>query len=229
MIDVTSAAARRRFYLDRARRKNTRGGGSNLARLMDSDLPGLPSLDERLLTAVDGVLAGALAAAAYAPARMTSDVDVLVRTSAYGDAERCLRHAGYRRERTLAFPNAALGLFGSSWRKGSASLDLISSPQPWVAESFQTLVRNKRGLRILPLPYLVLMKLDSARGIDQGDLGRMLGRLRDDDVEQIVSAVCRHYGDPHAADDIRQYAAIGRWEYETDGAERDGAGRDALP
>ena len=84
-------------------------------------------------------------------------------------------------------------------------------------ESFGTIITNNRGQRVLPLPYLVLMKLDSARGIDQGDLSRMLGRLSDDKVEEIVDIVMRHYGDPQAADDIRQYAALGRWEWENQG------------
>ncbi|HET7813759.1 MAG TPA: hypothetical protein VFL13_05250, partial [Candidatus Baltobacteraceae bacterium] len=68
------------------------------------------------------------------------------------------------------------------------------------------------GLRVVPLPYLVLMKFDAARGIDQGDLTRMLGAVSDAEVESIAAIVEEYTGDPGAADDIRQYAQLGRWE-----------------
>lgn len=58
------------------------------------------------------------------------------------------------------------------------------------------------------------MKLDSARGVDQGDLTRMLGRLEDSEIEAIVRIVDRHSHDPQAGDDVRQYAFLGRLEWE---------------
>jgi hypothetical protein len=61
------------------------------------------------------------------------------------------------------------------------------------------------------------MKLDSARGVDQGDLTRMLGRLEDSEVEAIARIVERHSHDPQAADDARQYALLGRMEWEQPG------------
>ncbi len=53
----------------------------------------------------------------------------------------------------------------------------------------------------------------------------MLGRLDDSEVEQVVAIVTKHYGDPQAADDIKQYAEIGRWEYSIDSSRRDDGGR----
>jgi hypothetical protein len=43
------------------------------------------------------------------------------------------------------------------------------------------------------------MKLDSARTTDQGDLGRMLGRLDKAAIESVIAIVAKHYGDPQAA------------------------------
>ena len=57
------------------------------------------------------------------------------------------------------------------------------------------------------------MKIDSARGIDQGDLTRMLGRVDDDELKRIVTIVDRHSHDPQAADDVRQYAVLGKLEW----------------
>lgn len=56
---------------------------------------------------------------------------------------------------------------------------------------------------------------DSARGIDQGDLTRMLGLLGEAAVEQVVAVVARHYADPHGAEDVRRYAMLGKLEYWT--------------
>ncbi len=217
-IDVTRAADRRRFYLQRALRKNTRGAGSDLRYLMSippSDRPAMAMPFEGL----PAMLIGAHAASAYAPERMTKDVDFLVPHERFGEAEARLREAGWEKRRNLFFPNAALGLYGSAWTAGDGGTeaDLISSPQPWVDEAFAVpVVTNRTGERVIPLPFLVLMKLDSARSTDQGDLQRMLGLLGAEAVEEIIAIVERHYGDPAAADDLRQYHEIGRWEYDID-------------
>jgi hypothetical protein len=117
----------------------------------------------------------------------------------------------------LFFPNAALGLYGSAWRaeETGAIVDLISSGQAWLTEAFSApATLDRSGERVLPLPYLVLMKLDSARSIDHGDLGRILGRLSHEDLEDVIAIVERHYGDPAAPEDLRQYHKIGHWEYD---------------
>ncbi|MGH7736648.1 MAG: hypothetical protein ACREMP_02080 [Candidatus Tyrphobacter sp.] len=164
------------------------------------------------------MLAGAHAANAYMPPRNTADVDFIVPHHRFSDAEAALAREGWKRSRGLVFPNANLGLYGSAWRHPEANeyLGVLSSPQRWVEGAFDAQVsRAQNGARVLPLSFLVLMKLDSSRTTDQGDLGRMLGRLDSAEVEKIVSVVTKHYGDPQAADDIRQLAEIGRWEYAT--------------
>lgn len=168
------------------------------------------------------MLAGAHAANVYMPPRNTADVDFLLPDHRFHDAEKNLDAGGWQRSRSLLFPNANLGLYGSAWHhpQTNEGLDLISSAQHWVEAAFDAPIsRAQDGTRVLPLPFLILMKLDSARTTDQGDLGRMLGRLDKAEVEKIVAVVVKHYADPQAADDIRQYAEIGRWEYLTD-AER---------
>jgi hypothetical protein len=164
------------------------------------------------------MLAGAHAANAYAPERTTSDTDFLVPHESFAAAEQRVRAAGYAKSRDLLFPNAALGLYGSAWRaeETGAIVDLISSGQAWLTEAFSTpAVLDRGGERVLPLPYLVLMKLDGARSIDHGDLGRILGRLSNEDLDDVIATVERHYGDPAAPDDLRQYHKIGHWEYDT--------------
>ncbi len=215
---VSVAANRRRFYLERAVRRNTRGSGSDLARLVLGERPKVGFVTADVFGDIDVMLAGAHAANAYAPPRMTADFDFLVPHERFSAAETRLRAAGWHKSRDLAFPNARLELYGSAWHDSARRLDadIIASPQTWAREAFAAPPsRDPNGARILPLPFLVLMKLDSARGVDQGDLSRMLGRLDDAAVERIVEIVERHYDDHQAAEDIRQYALIGRWEYDT--------------
>jgi hypothetical protein len=220
-IDVSSAAARRRFFLDRALRLNTRGSGSDMGRLME--MPRTTNGVDRMVEAIFGdvpvFLVGAFAAAAYAPERYTKDVEYFVAAGRYEDAQARLRAGEWKQTRTLTFPNAALGLHGSAWipRGGGQEIDLITSEQPWAREAFASaVVRDANGERVIPLAYLVLMKLDSSRAIDQADLARVLGRLSPEHVEDVIRTVERHYHDPSAADDVRQYHEIGKWEYETE-------------
>jgi len=218
-IDVTSAAARRRFYLDRAMRRQTRGSGSDLRFLLT--LPRTPNgislLVEQTFGTIPALLVGAHAVAAYAAERMTKDVDYFVAGEQYAQAEERLRDGGWTKLRDLHFPNAKLGLHGSAWRPhaGGIEIDLITSEQEWVRAAFAApITRDKNGERVIPLEFLVLMKLDSARANDQGDINRILGRLTPERVEEVVRVVTRHYDDPAVAADIRQSAEIGRWEYE---------------
>jgi hypothetical protein len=220
-VDVTSAASRRRFFLSRAARLNTRGTGSDMRVLME--MPRTKIGAERVVEAIFGdvpvFLIGAHAAAAYAPERSTNDVDYFVAADHYEDAQARLHAGGWKQTRTLTFMNAVLGLHGSAWAPHDAGLeiDLITSDQPWVQEAFGAPVaRNANGDRVIPLAYLVLMKLDSARAIDQADLSRMLGRVSPQTLEGIIRIVQRHYGDPSAAEDLRQYHELGKWEYETE-------------
>lgn len=173
----------------------------------------------KILRGFEIMLVDAHAAAAYAPPRQTKDVDCLIAHEHYAEAEGLLRDDGWTKTSDLAFFGSRLGLYGGAWHKLSTDddIDVLASPQAWAAEAFlATSSFDRSGTRVLGLPYLVLMKIDSARGIDQADLTRMLGRLDGDAVEEIVRTIERQYDDSQAAEDVRQYAALGRWEYESE-------------
>ena len=159
---------------------------------------------------------GGVATRAYMPERSTRDLDVLVSTDDFPAAEARLRSAGYNgiiKDDDLFFADSLLGLFGRAWQKDDVRIDLISSAQAWVHEALITESRDQTGLRVIALPYLVLMKIDASRGQDQADIERMLGRLSDGEVEHVARIVDRYSHDPQAADDVRQYAILGRMEY----------------
>ncbi len=221
--DFAVPAHRRAFFLRRAMRLRTRGTGSDLHRLMAGPRSNAGFMVSKVFGDIPVLLVGAHAANAYMSPRHTVDVDFLVPNHRFRDAEKALSAERWRRSRDLLFPNANLGLYGSAWNhpETNEELALLSSAQHWVDAAFDApMARAQDGARVLPLAFLVLMKLDSARTTDQGDLGRMLGRLDDAAVKSVIAIVTKHYSDPQAADDILQYAEIGRWEYSTD-AERD--------
>jgi len=215
VLDVTQAKNRRRFYLERGLRKQPIGAGSDLVFLMALPRTKLPMKPEELFGDLPAMIVGGVATRAYAPERVTKDIDLMVEHDRFVEAIQRLRVEKFEKKNDLFFPNASLGLYGESWTKENLEIDILSSPQEWCKLAFRIRVDDQTGARVIPLPYLVLMKFDSARGIDQGDLTRMLGPLDDEKIEQIIKVVERHSGDPTFANDVRQYAQLGRWEWET--------------
>ena len=186
-----------------------------MATLMQSEREKLFIVMESLFGDIPAAVGGGVATRAYAPERKTQGADVLVAHARYDETVEKLQSLGWRHDGDLFSPNGMLGLYGSGWIKDDHKLDVLATPQPWADEALAQEAFDQTGLRIVALPYLVLMKLDSARGIDQGDLTRMLGLLDEIALDHVVAVVERHYNDPHAAEDVRQYAMLGALEYWT--------------
>jgi hypothetical protein len=215
VLDFRRARDRRRFYLERGLRKQKPGGGSALKVLMARPRERLAVSVRDLFGDVPVMAVGAVAAPAYAPERTTAALDIIVELDRFVEASANLRAAGWAKRNDLVFPNASLGLRGETWKKDASLIDLITTDQPWGHEAFAAEAAfDPTGLRVIPLAYLVLMKLDSARGIDQGDLTRMLGRLTDEEIDGVAGVVRQHARDPQAAEDVRQYAALGGIEWD---------------
>ena len=111
---------------------------------------------------------------------------------------------GYRSE---------LGIGGSSWSSpGRVPINVIELAYPWTDVALEAASRNTdpRGLPVLPLAYLVLMKLDAGRVQDIADITRMLGQADD----AALGAVRRALADyaPEDADDVESLIALGRME-----------------
>jgi len=223
------ARERRRFFIERGLRRRVLGGrGSALDSLMQLPRMEIGVNASDLFGDISFCVVGGVATRAYMPERSTRDLDVLVSADDFPAAEERLRSAGYSaltKDDDLFFVDSLLGLFGRAWQKGDIRIDLISSAQEWVHEALVTESRDQTGLQVIALPYLVLMKIDASRGQDQADIERMLGRLSDDEVEHVARIVDRYSHDPQAADDVRQYAILGRMEYAKPQREEQGAGQ----
>ncbi len=218
---LESARGRRRSYLESGLRKRPEGSGSNLGMLMQLQRTTLLVTIEDLFGDIPAVVVGGVATRAYAPERYTKDLDFLVAHERYTDAILRLEALGWRNEHELVFPDATLGPYGATWSKDGRTIDVISTDQSWACEALAEEVFDQTGLRVISLPYLVLTKLDSARVVDQEDLTRMLGRAGQAEIDCVVRVVERHYGEPHVAEDIRQYATLGAMEYEVDRKQAD--------
>lgn len=151
------------------------------------------------------VIVGGVATAEYMPERSTQDVDVLVLAADIDRVRTNLRAVGAERGESLAIVGS-LGLSGETWRLAGELLDVLWSGESWAMEA----VHAGSSGSVIALPYLVLMKLDAARGVDQGDLTRMLGFASRSAVDAVRGVVAKHM--PSATDDLEQYVAIGRLE-----------------
>lgn len=194
----------RRRYLEIAQRRARPGSGSSAAFLRSRDWSE-PDVDPRVLSA-PYVVVGAVATWLYMPRRVTRDLDILVhsRDASLVDSE--LTSAGYQY-------TGQLSIGGTSWRgPDGQELDVIASDESWVDEALAHPNRSPTGLPVVPLPYLVLLKLAAGRGQDLVDIQRMLGQA-DDLVLTEVRHIVRTYR-IEDAEDLEGLIALGKLEYQ---------------
>src|SRR5712692_4988759 len=149
---------------------------------------------------------GGVATRHYAPERATIDLDTLVERSAGPAVRERLRRAGFRYVEELA-------VGGSTWSTSDGTaVDVLESEAPWVGTALDQAQQNRdlQGLPVLPLPYFVLMKLQSGRTQDIADVTRMLGLAGDGDLDA-VREVIRQF-DPDAVEDVESMIILGRME-----------------
>ncbi len=159
---------------------------------------------EAYLCDVPYLVVGGMATRLYMQPRATLDTDVLVRLEDFAAAENALRASGCRKMGDLS-------IGGSSWTTpGGKQLDVIALEAPWIEQAMIHPVSGPHGIHFIGLPYLVLMKLGSARLQDLADISRMLGIAAEDEVEDILKAV-RKYS-PQDEDDVGSMLQLGRLE-----------------
>lgn len=106
------------------------------------------------------------------PEHMTQDLDIAIAARDADTARKLLADAGFEHA-------GELSIGGSSWRAPDGRrVDIIEGVEPWWPEALAEAQANRDadGLPILPLPYLVFMKMRASRTVDLGDLARMLGQ-----------------------------------------------------
>jgi hypothetical protein len=64
---------------------------------------------------------------------------------------------------------------------------------------------------VLDLPFLIIMKLRANRGIDIGDMTRMLGLASEDDRDRVRETVAMYQ--PEDSDDLEALILLGKMEF----------------
>lgn len=151
-------------------------------------------------------VAGMVATRAYMPERVTQDLDVVVLAKDAPDVQRRLREAGY------AF-DAPLAIGGSSWTSPQGTqVDVIEGRESWWPQGLVQAAANRdlQGLPVLPLHYLVLMKLQAGRVQDVADVTRMLGQASEEALDSVRSMLAEN--DPELFEDLESLVVLGRLE-----------------
>ncbi len=157
---------------------------------------------------------GGVATRMYMPERTTADIDLLVEPANFERAICQLVENGYaRKKQALEFSDTRLGLMGQRLA-ADRPVDVLTSTQSWIHDAVASVRWENETLPIVDLSYLVALKLDASRSVDQGDLSRMLGFASTEDLDRVRSVV-RHLL-PSDADDLEQYILLGRYEVGND-------------
>jgi hypothetical protein len=205
-------AQRRRILIDMCRRRIRPGTGSALEFLRRRTAM-IPWPDLRpVLQDIPWVIVGAVATRAYMPERATRDMDVLVRREDGDEVRERLEEAGY----TFVTPLAVPGFLARS--PDGVEVDVILGEYPWLDEALTHPREDPAGYPVLDLPYLVLMKMESSRGRDFGDVTTMLGLASDEELDRVRTAVT-HYA-PDEKEDLESLIYLGRFEMQADDESR---------
>jgi hypothetical protein len=168
-----------------------------------------------VVKSLDGLpycIVGGQATRYYMPERTTIDTDYIIAPESFDLAMIRLEADGFVTDgRDLLFPDSRLGLRGQRFARESIVIDLITSTQDWLREATADPPRPVGAQEpVVALPFLVLMKLDASRSVDQGDLTRMLGLADDKTLTSTRDVVSRYL--PSDLDDLNQYIEIGKLE-----------------
>ena len=196
-VDLHDPASRRHFYIQMAKKRVRPGSGSGpetlWARTWRRNV-----FDLRTVTIVPFVVIGGVATRLYAPERMTDDLDILVEA------------------KNAAFLTADIERAGGSSRceVNGMALDVLEEDAPWAVEAVANPAAAPNGLPVISLPYLVLMKMRASRGIDIGDLTRVLGAADDDAIAEVGRIIAAYL--PDGVEDLEGLIYLGKLEYERD-------------
>ncbi len=207
-------AQRRRILIDICMRRIRPGTGS-ASEFLRRRTAMNPWPDLRpILQGIPWAVVGAVATRAYMPERATKGLDILVRREDGEGVRERLEAAGYK----AVAPLAVLGfLFHSS---EGVKVDVIFGDYPWLEEALAHPRQDPAGFPVLDLHYLVLMKMESSRGRDLGDLTTMLGLASDEELDRVREAVTRYA--PDELQDLEALIYLGRMEMGEPGEEPHG-------
>ena len=159
-----------------------------------------------ILSPIQWAVIGAVATRLYMPERMTQDLDIVIRTIDGSQVRQKLTEAGF-------IYQGELSIGGSSWLTPNEELiDILEGNDIWWADAIADAQANRdaQGLPIIPLPYLVLIKLRAGRVQDIADVTRMLGQAGETTLEAVRTLFAQHA--PEDMQDLESLIELGRLE-----------------
>jgi len=161
-----------------------------------------------LLEGIPWAVVGAVGARAYMPERATAGLDVVVASQDAPEVYRRLKDAGFTEG-----PTFLVG--GRSYTTpDGVPVDVVASDAPWIGEALAQVCEDPQGLPVLPLPYLVLMKVQAGRTQDLADAARMLGAAPEEE-RQAARELFRRWL-PDALEDLESLIRLGQLELATE-------------
>lgn len=159
-----------------------------------------------VLSPIPWAVVGAAATRLYMPERVTRDLDVAIRAE---DS-----HAARKKFADARFVHLGeLSIGGSTWRAPDGQIiDVIEGREAWWNEALVEAQSNRdaQGLPILSFRFLVLMKFQSGRVRDLGDITQMLGQADEAMLESTRNLFKQFAPDDLA--DIESLISLGKLE-----------------
>jgi hypothetical protein len=151
-----------------------------------------------ILGSIEWVIVGGMAIRAYAPERMTLDVDIIIHGEDERGARLAFEGAGYHITGALT-----IGGFTAEPTSGGMSVDVLVSTALWLNRALRQPMRDAAGYPVIPRPYLILLKLSAGRAQDIADITRL---LRDADPGE--RSVIRHLITQELPEQVEDFDAL---------------------
>lgn len=199
------AAKIRRTIFDMAKRRRPGSGSRTLQPDKEHRLR-WPDLTD-VLRGIPWAVAGGVATRRYMPERDTRDLDVVVMVGDFARAEAALRAVGYEPHGALAITD----IEASTWTAPDGTpVDLITLPDAWAETALEEAARNLEpdGMPVLPLAYLVMLKMDAIRPQDTADNERMLAAATPEQRDRVREVIRRWT--PRLLDDLESTIAMSK-------------------
>jgi hypothetical protein len=198
---------KRRLLIEMSLRKQKPGTGSSHAfMLRRTAMNPWPDL-RQILNDFQWVIVGGVATRAYMPERATNDIDILVRRSDGQRVIESLNEAGYTVTIELAVPGFMLA------SPEGVELDVLFGEQTWLEEALAQPEYDMASYPVLSLPYLILMKMETGRGRDFGDVTTMLGWANEEQLNKVRDVIARYSAQDLG--DLESLIFIGQQERKT--------------
>lgn len=174
----------------------------------------LPKLKSLLPANLPYAIIGGIATTFYMPARNTQDLDVLILADDADLLERTLVRHNWTKLENIHINSEDIEILGGAWKSAEGELlDLLYAPDlTWVSKALRTenTIAAPDGLRVIALPYLILLKLLARRNRDILDIEEMLQYCDEQAIADIKAVVQEAM--PALSEDLSQHIAIAQMD-----------------